>query len=133
MWYPTASKDYNSAKVTAVKALAAMTKAMKEMGVEHAEFHDHYADARKFFDFLKKGDDGKALRLGFVRSTASDPYLSDGNLPKVMALGRLEIGEALKTLAQEEQRLDELQKETARLVDILVNDYGREEGDGKSG
>ena len=115
-----ASSNYNSAKGQALKQIRAMTKAMEEMGNEHVDFHNHFADARKRLEEMKKAYGGKELDAEVIRSTALQGYLSGGNLPKVMAFGHMEMENVLKDFEKEEMRLGNLQKETARRVEALL-------------
>ena len=120
--HPRASSEYNSAKYDALRAIKAMTKAMKEMGAEHIFFHGHDAVLQKRLEDMKEDNGGKELDVEVVRSTAVDQFLSDGNLPKVMALGRFEMEVVLKAFKEEEIKLGKLQKETARRVEALAKD-----------
>lgn len=71
---------------------------------------------------MKKIYGGNELDNEVIRAIALNLYLSDGNHPKVIAFGRLELEKALKEFRQEEQRLDGLQKKMAELVEILSGD-----------
>ncbi len=130
--YPTASSNYNPAKFKAKAAIQEMTHAMQQMGTEHTSFHDHFADVKKRFENVKKAYGGKELDIEVVRSTALDRYVSEGNIPKVMALGHFEMEMVLKAYEEAEVRLGNLQKETARRVEALVGDRGCEDGDEQS-
>ena len=92
---------------------------MNEMGAEHVNFHKHFTDVQKRLEDMKKTYGGNELDVEVIRATALDTYLSDGNLPKVMAFGHLELEKILKEFRQEEQKLGDLQKETAKLLEIL--------------
>ena len=95
---------------------------MQKMGAEHVKFHEGFTDAQKRLEEMKKKYGTTEFDVEVIRATALDPYLSDGNLPKVMAIGRLELDKAWKEFKQEEQKLDHLQKKTAKLVDDLSGD-----------
>lgn len=92
---PEASANYNSAKADAILALGRMTYAMRKMGAEHTNFHKHFADVQKRLQDMKNAYGGKELDVEVIRSTALDTYLSEGNLPKVTALGHFEVEKAL--------------------------------------
>ena len=113
------STSHNSGKNLVIYNLNVMKRAMREMGAEHVNFHEHFADVQKRLEDMKKAYSSNNLDVEVIRATALDPYLSDGNLPKVMAFGHLELEKVLKEFKEEEEKLDHLQKETARLVEIL--------------
>ena len=102
------------------------------MGAEHVDFHNHFADAQQRLKSLKNSNGVEELDPEVVRSTALDPYLSPGNLPKVMAFGHMHMEQALKKFGEEEVRLGNLQKETEKRVQALVNDEDYKSGDGKN-
>ena len=81
------STSYNSGKNLVIYNLNVMKRAMKEMGAEHGNFHEHFADVQKRLEDMKKAYSSNDLDVEVIRATALDPYLSDGNLPKVMAFG----------------------------------------------
>lgn len=120
--YCKAGQDYNTAKGNAIAALQTMTSAMKGMGAEHVDFHDHFADVQKKLQDMKKAYGDKELDVEVIRSAALDRYLSPGNLPKVTALGHYEVEKALKEFQSQEKLLDEIHKKTAMLVESLLGD-----------
>ncbi len=95
---------------------------MKEMGSEHAGFHDHFAEVQKSLEDMKKAYDGKELDVEVIRSKALDGYISESNLPKVTALGHFEMELVLKNFHQQEKELDENRKKTVTLVESLLGD-----------
>ena len=113
------SNNYVVGKEKILRDLSTLNLAMRYMGAEHVKFHQHFTDVQKRLEDMKETYDSTELDVEVIRAKALDPYLSDGNHPKVMALGRLELEKALKELKQGEQRLDELQKKTAKLVEDL--------------
>ena len=129
---PYASSNYDSAKGQALSAIQAMTQAMKDMGAEHVEFHNHFADAQRRLENTKKAYGGKELDAEVIRSIALEGYLSEGNLPKVMAFGHMEMEKVLKDFEKAEMRLDSLQKETARRVEALLGNRDYECGKGQN-
>lgn len=124
------SFNYNSAKSKAIVALTAMTEAMKEMGAEHANFHNHFGDVQKRLQAMVKDNDGKELHVEVIRSTALDGYISHDNLPKVTALGHFRIEKALKAFQLQEKELDAIHEKTAMLVETLLGDRRCKCGDG---
>ena len=96
-----------------------MKQAVQKMGAEHIKFHENFTDVQKRLEHMKKKYGNNELDIEIVRGTALDQYLTDGNHPKVIAFGRLELEQALKEYRQEEQKLDDLQKKTAQVVDLL--------------
>ncbi len=110
-----------------------MTQAIKDMGAEHASFHAHSADLNKRLEGMKNDYGGKKLDNEVVRSTALDQYLSEGNRPKVVALGHFEMEKVLEAYEEADKELRGLQGETKRRVEGLVGEYGGEGGDGGSG
>ncbi len=129
--HPTASSEYNSANAKAISAIKEMTQAIKDMAAEHAFFHAHSADLNKRLEAMKK-DYGGELDNEVVRSTALDQYLSEGNRPKVVALGHFEMEKVLGAYEEADKELKGLQRETARRVEGLVGEYGGEGGEGGS-
>lgn len=125
------SHQYYTAKSQAIAALATMTEAMKDMGAEHANFHNHFGDVQKRLQAMEKDIGGKELHVEVVRSTALDRYISGNNQPKVTALGHFEIEKALTKFRLQEKELDEIQKKTAMLVDKLLGDRRCKCGDGQ--
>ena len=117
--YATPSKNYNLGKNDVCRNLQVMKLAVKKMGAEHIKFHENFTDVQKRLEYMKKQYGTDELDIEVVRGTALDKYLTDGNHPKVIAFGRLELEQALKELRQEEQKLDDLQKQTAQLVETL--------------
>ena len=130
MSYFYASNEYDKAKNSALCSIRAMTTAMNQMGHEHVNFHQHFADAQKQVKELGELYGGIELHAEVVRSTALGPYLSPATVPKVMAFGHMEMEKALKGFEQAELRLSNLEKETARRVEALVEnrDYKCEDG-----
>ena len=116
----SASTNYNIGKSDAMNSLFVMSKAMQDMGTEHVNFHEHFTDVQKRLEDMKKRYGTNELDVEVIRATALDKYLSDGNLPKVMALGHLELEKALKDFRNGEEKLSNLQKETARLLERLL-------------
>lgn len=116
--------EYKSAKTKAISALKSMTLAMSMWGREHVNFHDHFDDVQKQLQDMKKAYGGNELHVEVIRSKALDGYLSEDNLPKVTALGHMELEIVLKDFQQQEKKLDEIQKKTARLVESLLGDRG---------
>ena len=94
--YLNASSNYNSGKEDVLKNLRTMKQAMKEMGIEHVNFHKHFTEIQKRLEDMKKTYGGNELNVEVIRATALDAYLSDGNRPKVMAFGQLELEKVLK-------------------------------------
>ena len=125
-----ASNEYDSAKTKAISALEQMTSAMKYMGAEHVNFHNHFADVQKKLHDMKETYGGKELDVEVVRSIALDRYLSEGNLPKVTALGYLEVEKVLKDFQLQKKALDENRKKTEALLDSLLGDRRCTCGDG---
>ena len=121
-WPPQAPSNYTKAKGEAILALKMMTNAMRLMGSEHLNFHNHYDDVAKKLQAMKKAYGGQELDVEVIRSTALDTYLSDGNLPKVTALGHFEIEKALKAFQLQEKELEVIHKKTAMLVENLLGD-----------
>ena len=119
MKYNLAPSNYNDGKTSVLNNLRLMKAAMREMGAEHVAFHQHFADVKKRLEDMKKAYGGNELDVEVVHATALEAYLSDGNRPKVMAFGRLELEKAWKEYRQEEEKLGDLQKETAKLLEIL--------------
>ena len=115
-----ASTNYNTGKRDAINSLRDMSKAMRAMGAEHVNFHKGFADVQKRLEDMKRSYGTNELDVEVIRATALDTYLSDGNLPKVMALGHLELEKALKDFRNGEEKLSNLQKETARLLERLL-------------
>ena len=127
---PGAASSYTKAKGEAISALKTMRNAMRLMGAEHLNFHNHYDDVSKRLQEMKRAYGGEELDVEVIRSIALDTYLSDGNLPKVTALGHFEMERALKTFQLQEKELDEIHKKTARLVETLLGDRRCKCGDG---
>lgn len=115
-----AIEEYNPAKGNAVAALATMTSAMKRMGAEHIDFHDHFADVQETLQDMKKAYGDSDLDVEVIRSTALDRYISRDNLPKLTALGHYEVEKALKDFHLQEKELDGIRKKTAMLVESLL-------------
>ena len=86
---PFSSYNQDSTKQTVLRGLQATTQAMKELGANIQGL----ASMRKRVEDMKKG-------VETVRSTATDQYLSDGNLPKVTASGRKEWEQISKSLEE---------------------------------
>lgn len=97
---PGAPSKYTKAKGEAIWALHNMTNAMRLMGSEHLNFHNHYDDVSKRLQAMKKAYGGQELDVEVIRSTALDTYLSNGNLPKVTALGHFEIEKAFSVAGE---------------------------------
>lgn len=131
MYFPGgAPSGYKTAKDEAISALNTMTEAMRRMGSQHLDFHNHYDDVVKKLQEMKKAYGGQELDVEVVRSTALDTYLSEGNLPKVTALGHFEIEQALKAFQLQERELEMIHKKTAMLVEKLLKDGRGNRGDG---
>ncbi len=130
--YPNASLEYNSAMDEAIGAIFDMTQAMKDMAAEHANFHDGFNDVLNDLEMMKKRYGVKELDVEIIRWKALDRHLSKGNVPKVMAFGHLVMERVLKAFKEEEAKLENLQKETARRVEALVKDHGCKDGNGQS-
>ena len=96
-----------------------MKQAMAKMGAEHVEFHEHLTNVQKRLEDMKRIYGDNELDVEIIRATALDAHLSEGNLPKVIAFGRLELEKAFKEFKQEEQKLDELQKKTAEVLETV--------------
>ncbi|CAF9936665.1 hypothetical protein IMSHALPRED_010846 [Imshaugia aleurites] len=125
---PFPSYFQDSTMETLLGGLQATTQAMKELGANIQGL----ASMRKRVEDMKKG-------VETVRSTATDQYLSDGNLPKVTASGRKEweeiskiLEEILKDLEQMEKAMGDLQKEAASLAEALLAKRGCECGSGQN-
>ena len=121
-WYDrnaTPSNNYNSGKSKVLQNLEIMKQAAQKMGAEHVKFHENFTDVQKRLEHMKKTYGSSELDSEVIRATALEAYLSDGNHPKVLAFGRLELEKSLKEFKQEEQKLDDLQKKTAQLVEAL--------------
>lgn len=128
---PRASFDYDVAKNKAIDALKSMTTAMKEMGAEHVNFHNHFDnDVQKQLQDMRRSYGGEELNVEVIRSTALDRYISPGNLPKVTAFGHLQVEQVLKDFQRQEKDLDEMQRKTATLVESLLGDRRCVCGDG---
>lgn len=115
----TASNNYNSGKTNVLQNLQVMKQAMAKMGAEHVEFHEHLTNVQKRLEDMKRIYGDNELDVEIIRATALDAHLSEGNLPKVIAFGRLELEKAFKEFKQEEQKLDELQKKTAEVLETV--------------
>ena len=115
----TASNNYNSGKTNVLQNLQVMKQAMAKMGAEHVEFHEHLTDVQKRLEDMKRIYGDNELDVEIIRATALDAHLSEGNLPKVIAFGRLELEKAFKEFKQEERKLDELQKKTAEVLETV--------------
>ncbi|KAF6218230.1 hypothetical protein HO133_006191 [Letharia lupina] len=120
--FPQASSDYNQAKSKAITALLEMKTAMRQMTAEHVNFHSHFDDVQKKLQDMKKAYGSKELDPEVIRSTALDKYLSEGNLPKVTALGHFEVENVLKDFQLQKKKLDEIRKQTGELVESLLGD-----------
>ena len=114
--------SYDSAKNNAINALRKMTEAMSHMVAEHVNFHNHFGDVQKQLQDMKKAYGSKELDPEVIRSTALDNYLSEGNLPKVTALGHFAVDNALKNFQLQKKKLDEIRKLTGELVESLLGD-----------
>ena len=130
--FPSAVSHYNDAKRDAITALRSMSNSMKQMGDEHVNFHTRLDDVQKNIQYEKKAYGVEELHVDVIRSIALDKYLSPDNLPKVTAIGHLDLEKALKGFQAEEKVLDDLQKKTEMLVDSLLEDHRckREDGHG---
>ncbi|KAF6236664.1 hypothetical protein HO173_004955 [Letharia columbiana] len=120
--FPQASSHYNQANSKAITALREMQTAMREMSAEHVNFHKYFDGVQIQLQEMKKAYGSKELDPEVIRSTALDKFLSEGNLPKVTALGHFAVENALKNFQLQKKMLDEIRKQTGELVESLLGD-----------
>ena len=116
------SSNYCAGKNSVLASLETMKQAMQKMGAEHVKFHDNFADIQKRLENMKKTSSDPELNVEITRVTVLDKYLPNVNLSNIMTFRRLELEKALKKFSQKEEKLEDLQKKTKELVELLSGD-----------
>ena len=91
------------------------------MAAQHVEVHNRFADVQQRLGTMKKQYGCKKLDVEVIQSTALDINRSLESLSKVMAFRHMQMTQVFQKLEEEERRLNDLQKETAKRFQALLS------------